>query len=75
MKFVVLQIIGMALVVVGGQGSFRLLVDHDNVGVLGQLSGEPSFPVALCGYIAAAVVGLLLAGWAHNRAEALGHVE
>ncbi|MFF3734593.1 hypothetical protein ACFYXM_30935 [Streptomyces sp. NPDC002476] len=71
MKFVVLLITGMALVVFSGQGAIRLLIDHDNGGVL---SGLP-FPGALCVYIAALAIGVLLAGWAQGRAKALGHLK
>ncbi|MGW2184097.1 hypothetical protein ACWCXX_40335 [Streptomyces sp. NPDC001732] len=71
MKFVVLLITGMALVVFSGQAAIRLLIDHDNGGVL---SGLP-FPGALGVYIAALAIGVLLAGWAQGRAKALGHLK
>ncbi|MGV2918126.1 hypothetical protein [Streptomyces alfalfae] len=71
MKFVVLLIAGVASVVFSGQGLIRLLVDHDNRGVLGGLP----FAGALCAYVAALAVGTLLAGWAKGRAKALGHVK
>ncbi|MFB6571722.1 hypothetical protein [Streptomyces noursei] len=46
MKYDVLQIIGMVLVGIAGQGAFRLLVDHGDTGLLGGLGG---FPVVLTG--------------------------
>lgn len=71
MKFVVLLIIGVALVVFSGQGLIRLLIDHDNRGVLGVLP----FAGALCAYAVVLAAGALLAGWAKDRAKALGHVK
>jgi hypothetical protein len=68
MKFNVLQIIGMVLLVVGAQGAIRQLVDHDNAGLLGWLPG--GFAASLTAYVAATVVGILLAGWSHDRAKA-----
>ncbi|GAA3489037.1 MULTISPECIES: hypothetical protein [Streptomyces] len=70
MKFDILQIIGAVLVVVGGQGAIRLLIDHDNTGLLGGL-GAP-FTVNLVTYLTAVLFGVILAGWAHDRAKALG---
>ncbi|AIA06774.1 hypothetical protein ACFU90_15970 [Streptomyces noursei] len=69
MKYDVLQIIGMVLVGIAGQGAFRLLVDHGDTGLLGGLGG---FPVVLTGYLAVTAAGVLLAGWSHTRATALG---
>lgn len=71
MKFVVLLIIGMALLVFGGQGAIRLLIDHHNGGALGGLP----FPAALCIYLATTAAGALLAGWAQGRAKALGRLK
>ncbi len=73
MKFDLLQIIGAALVVVGGQGAIRLLIDHDDTGLLGGL-GAP-FTVNLVTYLTATLFGVILAGWAHDRAKALGRRE
>jgi hypothetical protein len=70
MKFDILQIVGAVLVVVGGQGAIRLLVDHGNTGLLGGL-GAP-FAVNLITYLTAVLFGLIVAGWAHDRAKALG---
>lgn len=70
MKFDVLQIAGMLLLVLGAQGAIRLLVDRDEAGLLGGFPG--GFPAVLTVYLAATVAGVLLAGWAHGRAKALG---
>ncbi|MEV5824624.1 hypothetical protein AB0L25_03515 [Spirillospora sp. NPDC052242] len=70
MKFDVLQIAGMLLLVLGAQGAIRLLADRDEAGLLGGLPG--GFPAALTAYLAATLAGILLAGWAHGRAKALG---
>ncbi|MFE7606920.1 hypothetical protein ACWIG3_12095 [Streptomyces celluloflavus] len=70
MKFDVFQIIGAVLTVLGGQGAIRLLIDHDNTGLLGALPG--GFAGRLTVYLAATAAGVLLAGWAHGRAKALG---
>lgn len=70
MKFDVLQVAGMLLLVLGAQGAIRLLADHDEAGLLGGLPG--GFPAALGLYLVATLAGVLLAGWAHGRAKALG---
>lgn len=70
MKFDVLQVIGAVLLVIGGQGAVRLLIDRDDASVLGGL-GAP-FAVTLVTYLTAVLFGLILAGWAHDRAKALG---
>ncbi|WP_372405451.1 hypothetical protein [Streptomyces luteireticuli] len=73
MKFILLQIFGMVMMAVGGQGVIRLLVDHDKPGLLGWLPG--GFPAALGGHVAIVVIGLLLGGWANDRAKAGGHLD
>ncbi|CAM5587620.1 hypothetical protein GCM10010329_47620 [Streptomyces spiroverticillatus] len=70
MKFDILQIIGAVLVVIGGQGAIRLLIDHGNTGLLGGL-GAP-FAVNLTTYLTSTLFGVILASWAHDRAKALG---
>ncbi|MET9293670.1 hypothetical protein [Streptomyces sp. NPDC003077] len=70
MKFDVLQIIGAVLTVLGAQGAIRLLVDHDNTGLLGWFPG--GFPAVLTAYIVVTVIGALTAGWSHDQAKALG---
>ncbi|MBE1530784.1 hypothetical protein [Actinomadura algeriensis] len=70
MKSDVLQIAGMLLLVLGAQGAIRVLIDHDETGLLGGLPG--GFPAAVTVYLAGTVVGALLAGWAHGRAKARG---
>ncbi|MFE3772544.1 hypothetical protein, partial [Streptomyces sp. NPDC059122] len=74
MKYDILQITAMVLVAIAGQSAVRLLVDHGDTGLLGRLGG--GFPVLLTGYLAvAAAAGVLLAGWSHTRAKALGPPE
>ncbi|MGW7018342.1 hypothetical protein OG754_09185 [Streptomyces decoyicus] len=70
MKYDILQIIGAALMVVFAQGAIRLLVDHDSTGLLGGLGG--GFALTLSVYGALVAVGVLLTGWSHTRAKALG---
>ncbi|MER7986410.1 hypothetical protein ABTY53_12530 [Streptomyces noursei] len=70
MKYDVLQVTGMVLVGIAGQSAIRLLVDHGDTGLLGGLGG--GFPVLLTGYLAVTAAGVLLAGWSHTRAKALG---
>jgi hypothetical protein len=55
-----LQILGAVLMVAFGQGAIRLLVDHDNTGLLGPLPG--GFAVLLLAYTAVTVIGVLLTG-------------
>ncbi|MFI7319716.1 hypothetical protein [Streptomyces venezuelae] len=70
MKYDFLQILGAVFMVAFGQGLIRLLVDHDHTGLLGWLPG--GFAVLLVAYAALTAVGVLLTGWAHARASALG---
>lgn len=70
MKFDVLQVVGAVLTVLGAQGAIRLLVDHANTGLLGWLGA--GFAGTLIGFLVVAAAGIVLAGWAHDRAKALG---
>ncbi|GGP95465.1 hypothetical protein [Streptomyces roseolilacinus] len=70
MKYDVLQVLAMIVLVVFGQGLIRLLVDHDDLGLLGWLPG--GFGVVSAVYVALTVAGAVGAGWAHTRAKALG---
>ncbi|MFB6441836.1 hypothetical protein ACFCVY_34525 [Streptomyces sp. NPDC056411] len=70
MKYDVLQIIGAAMTVVFAQGAVRLLFDHGDTGLLGWLGG--GFGVTLAAQVLLVAVGVLLAGWSHTRAKALG---
>jgi hypothetical protein len=63
-----LLVLGMVLLVVGAQGAIRILIDHDNAGLLGWLPG--GFGVHLAAYVVLAVAGLLLAGQAKGRTDA-----
>jgi hypothetical protein len=58
-------VIGMVLLVVGAQGAIRLLLDHEDAGLLGWLSS--GFAARLSCYAAIAVAGLLLAGRGSRR--------
>lgn len=71
MKYVAVQICGMALMVLGAQGAVRQLFDHDDRGLLSWLPG--GFPASLTVHIVLALVGVLLAGWgdkARKRGQA-----
>lgn len=70
MKYDVSQILGVALVVLGGQGAIRLLVDHDDAGLLGRLPG--GFAVGITVHLVAVVIGAVVASWARGRAKAVG---
>lgn len=70
MKYDILQILGAVLMCFSAQGLIRLLIDHDYTGLLGWLSG--GFAVLLAAYVVALAVGVLLTGWSHSRAKALG---
>ncbi|MBR8641861.1 hypothetical protein KEF29_27390 [Streptomyces tuirus] len=70
MKYDVLQVLGMVLLVVCAQALVRLLVDDGERGLLGGLPG--GFLPLLLVYAVLTVVGVLLTGWAHSRAKALG---
>ncbi|GGW78143.1 hypothetical protein [Streptomyces lomondensis] len=70
MKYDVLQVLGMVVLVVSAQALVRLLVDHGERGVLGDLPG--GFVPLLLTYAALTAAGVLLTGWAHARAKALG---
>ncbi|MEU0168214.1 hypothetical protein ABZ214_22555 [Streptomyces iakyrus] len=70
MKYDVFQVLGMLLLAVCVQGLVRLLIDDSERGVLGGLPG--GFVPLLLTYAALTAVGVLLAGWAHTRAKALG---
>ncbi|MEV0324293.1 hypothetical protein ACIBKX_39925 [Streptomyces sp. NPDC050658] len=70
MKFDFLQIVGAVLMCFSAQGGIRLFLDHDYDGMLGWLPGD--FPVLMAAYVVALAAGVLLTGWSHTRAKALG---
>lgn len=70
MKYDILQILGAVLLCFSAQGLIRLLIDHDYTGLLGWLPG--SFAALLTAYVVTVAVGVLLTGWSHTRAKALG---
>jgi len=70
MKHVTGLVAGMVLLVLGAQGAIRLLVDHDNAGLLGWLPG--GFAGRLSGYLVMTVAGLLLAAWGSKKDKTTG---
>ncbi|MEU6913176.1 hypothetical protein [Streptomyces olindensis] len=70
MKYDLLQVLGMVVLVVCAQALVRLLVDHGDRGLLGDLPG--GFGPLLLTYAALTATGAALTGWAHSRAKALG---
>ncbi|MEV0117942.1 hypothetical protein ACFWY6_32615 [Streptomyces sp. NPDC059037] len=70
MKYDILQILGAVLMCFSAQGLIRLLIDHDYNGFLGWIPG--GFPALLTAYTVALAAGVLLTGWSHTRAKALG---
>lgn len=67
MKYTIGQIVGAVLLVLGAQGVIRLLIDHDNGGLLGWVPG--GFAVRLICYVVVGAAGALLAGWAEGHAK------
>ncbi|MFI8930338.1 hypothetical protein ACIG3E_21950 [Streptomyces sp. NPDC053474] len=65
-----LRALGVTLVVLGGQGAIRQLVDHDDAGVLGGLPG--GFVVCLSVHAACVIVGAAVAGRAHGLTKQSG---
>ena len=61
-RYVTAQVVGIALLVLGAQGAIRLLVDHSNAGLVRWMPG--GFTGWLLTDLAAALVGVGLAGWA-----------
>ncbi|MFD5398646.1 hypothetical protein ACFWJW_31100 [Streptomyces sp. NPDC127097] len=70
MKYDILQIAGAVMMVLFAQGAIRLLFDHSDTGFLGRLDG--GFALTLAAHLALVAVGVLLTGWSHTRAKALG---
>ncbi|GHF71905.1 hypothetical protein GCM10010218_61460 [Streptomyces mashuensis] len=70
MKFDVLQILGAAVAVIFCQGLIRLLVHHDDRGLLGWVPG--GFLGVLLAHVALTAAGAALTSWAHTRAKAAG---
>ncbi|MCZ1006676.1 hypothetical protein [Streptomyces lydicus] len=70
MKYDILQVVGAAVMVEFVQGVIRLLVDHGDTGLLGWLGGGFALTLAVHGVLV--VVGVLLTGWSHVRAKAVG---
>ncbi|MFI8952387.1 hypothetical protein ACIGO6_38660 [Streptomyces sp. NPDC053750] len=70
MKYDVLQVLGAALFVIGGQGAIRQLVDYSNAGLLGWLPG--GFAASITTYLVAVATGAVVAGWARGKAKAVG---
>ncbi|AZS74801.1 hypothetical protein DDE74_31130 [Streptomyces lydicus] len=58
------------MMVLFAQGAIRLLFDHTDTGFLGWLDG--GFALTLAVHLALVAVGVLLTGWSHTRAKALG---
>jgi len=54
-----LWVFGMALWLVGAQGAIRLLIDHEDAGLLGWLPG--GFAAQLLCYLVAVVIGIVVA--------------
>ncbi|MEU5954777.1 hypothetical protein [Streptomyces sp. NPDC047525] len=70
MKYDILQTLGAVLMCFSAQGLIRLLIDHDYTGFMGWLPG--GFAALLIAYAVALTAGVLLTGWSHTRAKALG---
>lgn len=64
-KYVVTQIAGMVVLVLGAQGAVRLLLDHGHAGILGWLPG--GFAAQLAGHAVLALLGVVVVGWADTQ--------
>ncbi|MBB5981247.1 hypothetical protein [Kribbella solani] len=58
-------VVGMVVVAIGGQGAIRLLIDHDNRGLVDWMPG--GFTGALLADLALVLIGLILGGIAGAR--------
>lgn len=65
MKYLIAQVAGVALAVLGGQGSIRLLSDPKDAGLLAQLPGDVSLKIGL--YVIVTIAGGALASWAYGK--------
>lgn len=63
-------VVGMLLLVLGAQGGIRLMVDHNDAGLLGWLPG--GFAVRLACYAVMTVFGVLLAARGSAKAKQTG---
>jgi hypothetical protein len=63
--YVVLQVIGTIVLIVSVQGAIRIVVDHSHAGLASWVPG--GFPAQLAAFVVAAVIGLVVAGWANTR--------
>ncbi len=70
MRYDALQVLGVALLVLGGQGAVRQLADHGNAGLLGWLPG--GFAASITVYFVAVAIGAVVASWARSQAKAIG---
>jgi hypothetical protein len=68
MRHVIALVAGVVLLALGAQGGIRLVVDHDNAGLLSWLPG--GFAARLLCYVLITVVGVALANWGKRRPEA-----
>ncbi|MDR2279647.1 MAG: hypothetical protein LBE07_02195 [Gordonia sp. (in: high G+C Gram-positive bacteria)] len=59
MRHVIALVVGVGLVVLGVQGAIRMVVNHENAGLLGWVPG--GFVAQIAVYIAAAAVGAAMA--------------
>ncbi|WP_106396731.1 hypothetical protein [Actinocorallia populi] len=70
MRYVMWQVVGMVLLVLGAQGGIRLLADRDDAGLLGPVAD--GFAPLITGYVVIALAGALLAGWGASRTKKAG---
>ena len=69
-KYVIVQVLGVALLVLGAQGAIRLLVDNSDSGLVGWIPG--GFTGWLIADVVVVLVGIALAWWGQARARAPG---
>jgi hypothetical protein len=67
MRYTTGLVAGLVLLVLGVQGGIRLIVDHDNAGLLEWLPG--GFAAQVSAYAVAAVAGAVLAAWGSAKSK------
>ncbi len=67
MNYIITQIVGVALIVLGGQGGLRLLANENEPGLLAGLPGDISLKLAV--YIAIVIAGATLVAWVRKKSR------
>jgi len=68
--YIAVQVMAMIVLAIATQGAIRIVIDHSHSGLASWVPG--GFPAQLAALVIAAVVGLVVAGWAHTRWKSMG---